>query len=131
MTKYIGLAILLFVVNSPVAARAENPPVRKLKDINGTPIALFKTSKGFVSARCANDLDSCVAQWEIKFETRSVDVRYPSSPATLACEGAGGRSLTGLDQEGNEHALCVLPERRIVDAWDLYRWQQERAQSRK
>ncbi len=116
-------AIALSLVGEPLWA--DGAVIRRLRDVNGVEIRLVKTGKGFVSPACARDLDSCVANWAIKVEVESFQPKFPSSPAALSCEGAGGRSFTALDESNNEYALCVFSGGRFVDAWDLYAWQQK------
>ncbi|WP_207547906.1 DUF333 domain-containing protein [Mycolicibacterium mucogenicum] len=44
------------------------------------------------------------------------------NPASVYCEKTmGGVSENRKDAQGNEYGVCLLPDGRVVDEWELYR----------
>ena len=44
-----------------------------------------------------------------------------ANPASVFCVKQGGRLEPKKDAEGNEYALCHLPDGTVVEEWDYFR----------
>ncbi|KMN37015.1 MULTISPECIES: DUF333 domain-containing protein [Chromobacterium] len=44
-----------------------------------------------------------------------------ANPASVYCGEKGGKLLPQKDAQGNEYALCQLPDGRTVEEWTLFR----------
>ncbi|MCP2039884.1 putative hemolysin [Neisseria sp. HSC-16F19] len=48
-----------------------------------------------------------------------------ANPASVFCEQQGGRLEPKKDAQGNEYALCHLPDGRVIEEWEFFRSQQK------
>ncbi|MDO5651880.1 MAG: DUF333 domain-containing protein [Moraxella sp.] len=44
-----------------------------------------------------------------------------ANPASEYCISVGGKLEAKRDSEGNEYALCHLPNGKVVEEWELFR----------
>ncbi|QIW15290.1 hemolysin [Pasteurellaceae bacterium RH1A] len=43
-----------------------------------------------------------------------------ANPASVFCQQQGGKSEVKKDAQGNEYALCHLPDGRVVEEWEFF-----------
>ena len=61
-------------------------------------------------------LSACATQTEPKPEMVGM-----ANPASVFCEEQGGTSELRKDKDGNEYAMCHLPNGTVVEEWALFR----------
>lgn len=44
-----------------------------------------------------------------------------ANPASVFCLNQGGKSERRTDSDGNEYALCHLPNGQVVEEWEYFR----------
>ncbi|MDO4997366.1 MAG: DUF333 domain-containing protein [Neisseria sp.] len=75
---------------------------------------MFKTS--IAAATLALTLSAC--QNHAEPESPMIGM---SNPASEFCVKQGGKLESKRDAEGNEYALCHLPDGRVIEEWDFFR----------
>ncbi|MCP1659506.1 putative hemolysin [Neisseria perflava] len=64
-------------------------------------------------------LSACTAAPEAKQEEpQAIGM---ANPASVFCVEQGGKLVAKKDTQGNEYAMCHLPDGKIVEEWDYYR----------